>query len=153
MVVDYNLNIGLNFKASKELLKMATVKDAQKAADAGLAGASGRREAESLVMYDTPILVSTQKKKDNLPGVKSGSGPQQQRAEDFLNSILPPKEFTDSNGKLWVRYVSPTPATKVEVLNLKNNLDKRLVTGQARDVGICPIRESLFQQCFDELIR
>jgi len=125
---------------------MATIQDAQNAAEAGLAsGASGRREAESLVMYDTPILVSTQKKKDSLAGAKSASsGPQQQRAEDFLNSILPPKEFTDSNGKLWVRYVSPTPATKVEVLNLKNNLDKRLVSGQARDVGICPIRESLF---------
>jgi dynein light intermediate chain len=42
-----------------------------------------------------------------------------------LNSILPPKEFTDK-GKLWVRYVSPTPATKVEVLNLKEMLEKRL---------------------------
>lgn len=51
--------------------------------------------------------------------------PSQQRAEDYLNSILPPKEFTDK-GKLWVRYVSPTPATKVEVLNLKELLDKRL---------------------------
>ena len=75
-----------------------------------------------------------------------------QRAEDFLNSILPPKEFTEK-GKLWVRYVSPTPATKVDVVNLKILLDKRLNYGQARDVGICPIREELFQQCFDEVIR
>jgi len=57
---------------------------------------------------------------------------------------LPPKEFTEK-GKLWVRYVSPTPATKVDVLNLKILLDKRLSSGQARDVGICPIREELFQ--------
>jgi dynein light intermediate chain len=56
---------------------------------------------------------------------------------------LPPKEFTDK-GKLWVRYVSPTPATKVEVLNLKEMLDKRLEQGLARKVGICPIREILF---------
>ena len=69
-----------------------------------------------------------------------------------MNSILPPIEFTD-NGKLWVRYVSPTPATKVDVLNLREMLDKRLEQGQAREVGICPIRENLFQQCFDELIR
>ena len=52
-----------------------------------------------------------------------------------------------------MRYVSPTPATKVEVLNLKELLDKRIEMGSARDVGICPIRENLFQQCFDELIR
>ena len=65
---------------------------------------------------------------------------------------MPPKEFTEK-GKLWVRYVSPTPATVVDVLKLKEALEKRLVNGKARDVGICPITENLFQQCFDELIR
>ena len=74
----------------------------------------------SLVQYNTPILVSTSVNKKgtpaSLPNVKQA--PSQQRAEDYLNSILPPKEFTEK-GKLWVEYVSPTPATKVEVLNLK----------------------------------
>ena len=80
------------------------------------------RENESLVQYNTPILVSTSANKKasssttSLPSIKTA--PSQQRAEDYLNSILPPKEFTEK-GKLWVRYVSPTPATKVEVLNLK----------------------------------
>lgn len=103
------------------------------------------KDQESLVKYDTPILVSTSAAKkgshSSLPQVKVA--PSQQRAEDYLNSILPPKEFTEK-GKLWVRYVSPTPATKVDVLNLKILLDKRLASGQARDVGICPIREELF---------
>ena len=66
---------------------------------------------------------------------------------------MPPKEYQDDQGKLWVRYVSPTPATKVEVLNLKASLDHKLEAGNARIVGICPIREELFSQCFDELIR
>ena len=36
-------------------------------------GGANRREAESLVMYDTPILVSTQKKKETgLSAVKVG---------------------------------------------------------------------------------
>ena len=92
--------------------------------------------------YDTPILVSTSGgKAAKLPGVKAQ--PSQQRAEDYLNSILPPQEFTEK-GKLWVRYVSPTPATKVDVLNLKEMLDKRLEKDEARTVGICPIREKLF---------
>ena len=69
-----------------------------------------------------------------------------------MNSILPPKEFTDK-GKLWVRYVSPVPATAVDVVLLKELLNKRLDYGKARSVGICPIRETLFQQCFDEIIR
>ena len=33
------------------------------------------------------------------------------------------------------------------------NLDKRITSLEARDSGICPIREELFAQCFDELIR
>ena len=84
------------------------------------------RDQESLVKYDTPILVSTsfKAKQDNkLAPLKGLAG--QQRAEDYLNSILPPKEFTDK-GKLWVRYVSPTPATKVDVILLKELLQKRL---------------------------
>ena len=88
------------------------------------------------------MSTSAKGKKTALPSVK-GSG-SSQRTEDYLNSILPPKEFTEK-GKLWVRYVSPTPATKVDVLNLKQLLGKRLEHGTARDVGICPIREELFQ--------
>ena len=74
------------------------------------------------------------------------------RNEDYLNSILPPREYTE-NGQLWVRYVSPTPATRVDVINLQDDLDKRLQSRQARETGICPIREELYAQCFDELIR
>jgi dynein light intermediate chain len=74
------------------------------------------------------------------------------RNEDYLNSILPPREYTE-NGQLWVRYVSPTPATRVDVINLQNDLDKRLQAKQARETGICPIREELYAQCFDEIIR
>jgi dynein light intermediate chain len=65
---------------------------------------------------------------------------------------LPPREYTE-NGQLWVRYVSPTPATRVDVINLQNDLDKRLQAKQARETGICPIREELYAQCFDEIIR
>ena len=32
-------------------------------------------------------------------------------------------------------------------------LDQRLQSKQARETGICPIREELYAQCFDELIR
>ena len=32
-------------------------------------------------------------------------------------------------------------------------LDKKIQSRQARETGICPIREELYSQCFDELIR
>lgn len=82
------------------------------------------------------------------PTVFTGSYPQSQsQTEDILNSILPPKEWTE-DGQLWVQYVSSTPATRLDVVNLQEQLDLRLQQRQARETGICPVREELYAQCF-----
>jgi dynein light intermediate chain len=77
---------------------------------------------------------------------------QSTQTEDILNSILPPREWTE-DGQLWVQYVSSTPATRLDVINLQEQLDRKLQQRQARETGICPVREELYAQCFDELIR
>jgi len=41
----------------------------------------------------------------------------------------------------------------MDVIRLKESLDQKLVERMARESGICPIREELHSQCFDELIR
>mmetsp|Transcript_8104 Transcript_8104/g.14060 ORF Transcript_8104/g.14060 Transcript_8104/m.14060 type:complete len:242 (+) Transcript_8104:156-881(+) len=114
---------------------------------------------QSLVKYDNPVLVSTTKdkrgkdkksKKASLPPVEQKPGLSQ--TEDILNSILPPREWTE-DGQLWVQYVSSTPATRLDVINLQERLDQQLQQRQARETGICPVREELYAQCFDELIR
>lgn len=93
------------------------------------------------------------KKKQQLPPLdKAGNISGNQRNEDYLNSILPPREYTEA-GQLWVRYVLPNPATKLDVMHLQDELEKKLQERQARETGICPIREELYAQCFDELIR
>ncbi|GMH59007.1 hypothetical protein TrLO_g810 [Triparma laevis f. longispina] len=81
----------------------------------------------SLVKYDNAILVSTTKA-DGKQGAKQ-------------------------DGQLWVQYVSSTPATRLDVINLQESLDHKLQQRQARETGICPVREELYAQCFDELIR
>lgn len=133
----------------------------------------------SLIKYDTPYLVSTtisdKKKLEELDenneqneiflrnlihkrgGDDQSIGGDKVKYEDCsvkdaLNKILPPKK-SFINDQLWVQYVSCTPVTKVEVLNLQEGLDRRLQTNQARETGICPIRENLYNECFDELIR
>eukprot|EP01023_Acetabularia_acetabulum_P038531 TRINITY_DN36955_c0_g1_i1.p1 TRINITY_DN36955_c0_g1~~TRINITY_DN36955_c0_g1_i1.p1 ORF type:complete len:252 (-),score=44.61 TRINITY_DN36955_c0_g1_i1:100-855(-) len=115
----------------------------------------------SLVKYDNAQLVSTSKenrkpqdkssKKKSLPPVEPKSSNVSQ-TEDILNSILPPREWTEES-QLWVQYVSSTPATRLDVINLQEKLDEQLQQRQARETGICPVREELFAQCFDELIR
>ena len=118
-------------------------------------------QADSLVRYDNPVLVSTSvtnKQKSKKPGQASSNQMEktrkdkEKRDQDYLNSMLPPREYTEG-GSLWVRYVSPQPATQVDVINLQDQLDSFLNRAQARDTGICPHREGLFAECFDELIR
>ena len=87
-------------------------------------------QPDSLVKYDNEQQVSTsatgkksqKKKQQQLPPLDKGATT---RNEDYLNSILPPREYT-SGGQLWVRYVSPTPATRVDVITLQDELEKRL---------------------------
>ena len=72
--------------------------------------------------------------------------------KDALNRLLPPKKITDKEQE-WVQYVTCTPVAKSDVVNLQENLERKLQTEQARETGICPIREKLYTECFDELIR
>merc|ERR1719324_1252603 len=110
----------------------------------------------SLVKYDNPVLVNSAKdkksKKGGLPPVVGADTKAPTQTEDILNSILPPREWTE-DGQLWIQYVSSTPATRLDVINLQEQLDLKLQQRQARETGICPVREELYAQCFDELIR
>ncbi|XP_063244428.1 33 kDa inner dynein arm light chain, axonemal isoform X3 [Bacillus rossius redtenbacheri] len=73
-------------------------------------------------------------------------------SDEILNKILPPREWLEDN-QLWRQYVSSTPATRLDVINLQEELDMRLQQQQARETGICPVRRKLYTQCFEELIR
>ena len=119
------------------------------------------RQADSLVKYETPILVSKTlgkaQAKSATSSAKTGASSiaapsDSSKTEDYLNSILPPNEY-EKNGQLWLQYVSPIPATRLDVCILQQELDKKLQERQARETGICPIREDLYAQTFDEIIR
>jgi dynein light intermediate chain len=123
---------------------------------------------ESLVKYDAPLelgpapLESSRKgkqsakpgslraqlaKKVQLPPVESKPS-----TEDVLHALLPPREWIEEN-KHFMQYVSSQAATRLDVIQLQEALDQRLMERQARETGICPVREELYSQCFDELIR
>ena len=126
----------------------------------------------SLVKYDTPYLISsTKNNKKTLEDLKESDEDAiiylrniinkdddesligfKYSVKDALNRLLPPKKITDKDQE-WVQYVTCTPVAKADVVNLQENLERRLQTEQARETGICPIREKLYSECFDELIR
>ena len=100
--------------------------------------------AFSLVKYENPEIIEID---DSASSEKDGES-----CEEILNSILPPREW-EHNGKLWRQSVSASPATRLDVMNLQEQLDQKLQQRQARETGICQVRRELYSQCFDELIR
>ena len=66
--------------------------------------------------------------------------------------ILSYREWVEESGT-WVQYASKEPASRLDVISLQEQLDKKLSERKARENGICPVREELYGQCLDELIR
>ncbi|KAJ8246453.1 hypothetical protein GJAV_G00267980 [Gymnothorax javanicus] len=127
---------------------------------------------DSLLLCDSPVLVTKKTPQVHpLPVVAasskttaSPSGPtpskpkfpsidlNKKKPEDILHAILPPRVWSE-DVKEFVQSVSSSPATRTDVIKLRQQLDLKLQQRQARETGICPIRRELYSQCFDELIR
>ena len=71
---------------------------------------------------------------------------------ETLNAMFLPREW-EENGKKFIQYVSPEPATREKARDLFKALDEKIKERQAREKGICAVREELYSQCFDEIIR
>lgn len=54
------------------------------------------------------------------------------------------------NWLIKIYQVSSEPATRLDVINLQEQLDMRLQQLQARETGICPVRRELYTQCFGQ---
>lgn len=107
---------------------------------------------DSLTKYDPALFVGFDPPPTGASGPRKSADPASTQLDDMVNSMLPPREWTQESGT-WMQYVSKEPATRLDVITLQELLDKRLLERQARETGICPVREDLYQQCFDELIR
>jgi len=118
---------------------------------------SGMNGPPSLVRFDQPVPAEDQAAlnlKAKLRAAKLqdkglGNVP---NGDDILHMILPPREFDDADHK-YVQCVSAQPASRFDVITLQEHLDRRMAERKARESGICVVREQLYSQCFDELIR
>ncbi|XP_076174530.1 putative inner dynein arm light chain, axonemal Dnali1 [Ptiloglossa arizonensis] len=119
---------------------------------------------DTLVKYDNPVLDTIRPEKvskETAPKIGATVCKVQttpftvdirRETTDILNRILPPKQW-EEDGQTWIQQISSTPATRLDVINLQEQLDMRLQQRQARETGICPVRRELYTQCFDEIIR
>ena len=92
-------------------------------------------------------LIFLSPKKRQLPAIESNPS-----IPDALNAIFPPI-ISEENGKRYIQYVSQEPASREKARDLFKALDEKIKERQAREKGICAVREELYSQCFDEIIR
>ena len=73
--------------------------------------------------------------------------------QSLFNLLNADTNLFQLTGKHWIQKASPQPASRIDVARLREMLDQKLMERQARESGICPVREELFKQCFEEIIR
>jgi hypothetical protein len=59
--------------------------------------------------------------------------------------------WTQDDGVTFMQYVAKDAASRLDVVSLQEALDQRLMQRQAREMGICPVREDLYSQAFGTL--
>ena len=116
-------------------------------------GVRNYTESNTLLQYQGKIELNSydpsylsQKKRENSAIDNNPS------LSETLNAMFLPREWEES-GKKFIQYVSPEPATREKARDLFKALDEKIKERQAREKGICPVREELYSQCFDEIIR
>ena len=115
-------------------------------------GVKNYTESPTLLQYQSKIELGDDtnyvaNKKRQIPEIENNPS-----IPDALNSIFLPKEW-EENGKKFIQYVSQEPGTREKARDLFKALEVKIKEREAREKGICPVREELYSQCFDELIR
>ena len=106
---------------------------------------------DSLVRYQAPLFVGISPSAETIAQAKT-QGEASTKLDDMINSMLPAREWVEDSG-VWVQHVIKEPASRLDVIALQEKLDAKLSERKARETGICPVREELYTQCMDELIR
>lgn len=110
--------------------------------------------SNSLLIYQQKVEIGEGNNFDEQKNKKKSFSSLEQNPSDkeILNAMFLPREW-EEQGKKYIQYVSPEKATREQSRDLYKALDDKIRERQAREKGICPVREELYAQCFDELIR
>ena len=114
------------------------------------------KEVRSLIAYGEKIQVGADgidNKLIPMPKFEPAEpDPEKESLKNFLDSILPPKKVHEG-GLIFYHFVSCDSAIVNDILRLHKNLQNQMKIRGAKESGVCPIREELYNECFEEIIR
>jgi dynein light intermediate chain len=111
-------------------------------------GAVSSTPPESLVKYSAPLFNGITQDPNQAKGTVENTS----KLDEMIYAMIPAREWVEESG-IWSQKVSMEPASRMDVITLQEKLDAKLSERKAREAGICPVREELYSQAFDELIR
>lgn len=73
--------------------------------------------------------------------------------DNVLDAMFEPRTWQAEDGSFLTQYVSRVPSNRQDAVALHSLLDLCLMKYEAKETGLCPIRRTLYDRTFDELIR
>jgi len=114
------------------------------------------KEVKSLISYGEKVQIGADNidnKLIKMPKFEPEEpDPEKESLKTFLDSILPPKKVHE-NGLIFYNFVSCNSAIENDIIKLNKNLQNQMKIRGAKESGVCPIREELYNECFEEIIR
>lgn len=101
---------------------------------------------EPFLKYQNPHSIHDAEEEDE-------SSIEKDALHQVLDSMFQPRVRRSEDGTCILQYVSRVPSNRQDALALHSLLDLCLNKYQARETGLCPIRRTLYDRTFDELIR
>ena len=110
--------------------------------------ASFVRISEPFLKYHHPVSIQDGDDEDSI------ASNERDALDHVLDAMFEPLTWQDADGEAtMVQYASRVPANRQDALALNALLERSLLKYQARETGLCPIRRTLYDRTFDELIR
>lgn len=113
-------------------------------------------QESTLIRYDVPYAVHDMHKSLKLRaslGIPLDDRPVDPNVRVIVDRFITPRRWTDSHGTLWIQHASPYCTSRTETLETHEKLRRRLKQYEAKETGICPVRNLLIAECYMEVIR
>lgn len=114
------------------------------------------KDIKPLINYGDKIQVGAEGVDNKLIPIQkfepAEADPEKESLKNFLDAILPPIKVTE-NDLIYYHFVSCDSAIVNDVLKLHKNLQNQMKVRGARETGVDRVREDLYFECFEEIIR
>ena len=110
--------------------------------------------SQSFVPISEPFLkYHHQQRTDDGEDDESVSSNERDALDQVLDAMFEPRTWQTDDGAHMTQYVSRVPSNRQDAVALHSLLDMCLQKYEAKETGLCPIRRTLYDRTFDELIR